>query len=302
MVSLDDFPVELVHKILRHAAQSSSSACRTLCQVSAWTRCIALPHFYTTISIRSETNLSRFLSSITSLPVLPPNPTFDPAVNVQNIWIAFKSIKLNQEMFQSRTIECFPNLSHLAFTACNTGRLARMGTFAFIPTDLHRGKDLHVLILHNSTGMPNYSHRIYTHHHLFSRITHLRFADPVALYSQLYISHMRRLTHIAVPCGLADVDDILPIIEGTLVKVFVIVLPSDESHCRDIETWVCETRRSGRSEHIYAVRPLCGDIRDEWDAEIRGGAAVWERAFEHTRLLMARTPLYRKRWGLRLQG
>ncbi|KAF8890367.1 hypothetical protein BD779DRAFT_1671333 [Infundibulicybe gibba] len=280
-------PPELVHKIFLHAAESSTSSCRTLCEVSTWTRCLALPHLYTTVSITSHTTASQLLSAVTTPPVLPPNPTFHPADAVQNIWITAVSGKFET------LIQCCQNVSNLALDPQNFLWLLRAHTaepFSRL-TDANRRPNLDILMLHSHAQQDAMYRSECRNNPLIARITHLRLGDPVHFRTHLWLGKMRHLTHIAVPYGRVDKEDlasILPLIRNMSLKVFVLIVLSEhltEDQCRDAEDWVCMIRAV--EERVYVVRPLHEQLKEDWDAEVRNGTTIWERAFEYTRFLMS---------------
>ncbi|KAF8876165.1 hypothetical protein BD779DRAFT_1677914 [Infundibulicybe gibba] len=112
----DILPSELIYEILLHAAKSSTSSCRTLCQVSTWTRCLALPHLYTTVFTTPQT-LPMLYLSLGSPPVLPPDSSFDQVTAVQNLWLAFRSERPTHNLLKIRIVQRCRNLSHLAIDA-----------------------------------------------------------------------------------------------------------------------------------------------------------------------------------------
>ncbi|KAF8876149.1 hypothetical protein BD779DRAFT_174027 [Infundibulicybe gibba] len=105
---------------------------------------------------------------------------------------------------------------------------------------------------------------------------------------------MNRLTHLALLCSEADLMQVFrAVVDETSVEVFVLVLSLDyatKDTCREVEDWVYEMREEGE-DILYAVRPLCDDLEEEWDTEVRGGPTIWERAAEHTQELMDRKRL-----------
>ncbi|KAF8885633.1 hypothetical protein BD779DRAFT_1532861 [Infundibulicybe gibba] len=255
-------PPELICKIFLHAARSSSSSCNTLCKVSTWARRIALPHLYTTVSIDPRI-IDRFFTSVTSLPLLPPNASFRPTDAVENLWITVGWAK-----FETLTQLC-PNISHLAVRSYNFIWFLRADASLWErpEKDADPGPDLHILMLrdHHTHNILTYNYDPHQGNPLLPRITHLRLED----------SHMPRITHYAMPCAGVDVRDlahVLSMIQETSIKVFVLILTGrrvTEELDRIVEEWVRKAR-------------------EEWDVEVRGGVTIWERAFEYTQLVMSR--------------
>ncbi|KAF8879056.1 hypothetical protein BD779DRAFT_1552902, partial [Infundibulicybe gibba] len=130
-------------------------------------------------------------------------------------------------------------------------------------------------------------------HPLFTRITHLRLGNVFCLRSGVPISQMPRLTHLAVPCRCAE-EEILSdkmfntFTDTSKLEIFVLVIIHGyvEKKRRVVEDWVCKSRK--KEQRIYTVREIYSNIELEWDAEVRGGATIWERAIDHTQRLMSR--------------
>ncbi|KAF8876144.1 hypothetical protein BD779DRAFT_173617 [Infundibulicybe gibba] len=299
-------PHEVVRKILLRAAQSSVSSCRTLCEVSTWVRHLALPLLYRTVAIDCTMRLDKFNHSISSAVSACP-PAFRPADAVRHLWVPIPSPTL-----ESILRRC-DNVTHLAI---HQSEFLRFPSGAAVPGRLpehcqrpieareHVGVgDLHIVVLQNRLDYHGWlspgsePHTSVDTHHLFARITHLRLGDPMHLYSQVPISQMPRLTHVAVSCGGTSgkaLDSIMAKIAMRALKAFVLVfvhpyLDSREWR-REVEDWVYKSRKE--EPRIYTVAQMYSNIEMEWDAEARGGATIWERAVEHTRLLMSRYELH----------
>ncbi|KAF8885630.1 hypothetical protein BD779DRAFT_1673589 [Infundibulicybe gibba] len=253
-----DLPVELVREILLYVAQTSTSSCRTLCEVSTWARKLALPILYTTVSLNHLT-LEPFARVVTSSSlVYPSSPTFCPADAVRHIWVSptmFVPLRI--------IIRHCKNATHFAFN--------RIGLSA-----LSAAIDPSVAIFRETQA----------------RLRSVRFGLPIDLEYSLVISHIRGLTHLATPSEGATerkLNNICEIITRSSIEVFVLVMTReqiDEGQRQQIDDWVY--RAQMRDARIHAVMPLFDDIRREWDVEIQGGVTIWERAVEYTRLLMSR--------------
>ncbi|KAF8876151.1 hypothetical protein BD779DRAFT_1475754 [Infundibulicybe gibba] len=261
MSTANTLPLELIHEIFLQAAKSSTSSCHALSHVSTWARRLALPHLYTTVSTTPQ-SLQAFFVSLGFSPVLPPDPDFDPATSVRNIWLAFTSEDYNQGRTKAYIVRYCHNLSHIAIDACDAKHLFYAKKDQ--TPDL-RAVDLHVLVLHNRTrsAYDSYDGCFFTY------VTHLRFGDPLWSCAELPLKYMDRLTHLAVPCGAASVEElecILTAVRDTGVKVFVFIVSDaylDEDQCRVVEDWVCEIRRA--DERIYLARSLYDEHKKEWD-------------------------------------
>ncbi|KAF8876150.1 hypothetical protein BD779DRAFT_1561236 [Infundibulicybe gibba] len=267
-------PRELVIKIFLCAVQSSTSCCLALCAVSTWARHIALPHLYTTVLI-NHTSAELFLST-TAIPL--------PADFVRHLWA---------DCSRSQLLTIIPrcrNISHITIPSSGFRSFAEPPLLEYFSAGGGGGCDIHVLMPHH---FPQYERPPSQHPHgiqLFDRITHLRLTQPVDLRMELFVGYMRRLTHLAVLCGDADVRDLaymLPVVQDSSIEVFVLVLSGEHlsvNQSQEVEKWVRETRRV--EERIYVVRPLCDKVKEEWEVEVRGGGTIWERALEYTHQLM----------------
>ncbi|KAF8871021.1 hypothetical protein BD779DRAFT_1806040 [Infundibulicybe gibba] len=275
-------PLELLHIIFLQAAESSTSSCCTLCAVSSWVRHLALPFLYRTVSIDQNRtkHLESFAQSITSGPLTcPPSPTFCPADTLRHLWAGFDSNSLESIVQQCK------NITHLAICARSLVELIDI-------YPKRRGRvytamsDLHVVLIQNFTYRAGRLQPV-GENPLFTRITHLRLEDTLVLAPLQLVADMPRLTHLAIPWprnhnripGGASVS-------GTSIEVVVVILKRwDKSERQVIEDLIRKSREENR--WIYAVGQQ-DSLEKEWDAEVRGGATIWERAAEYTRLLMDR--------------
>ncbi|KAF8876166.1 hypothetical protein BD779DRAFT_1561277 [Infundibulicybe gibba] len=287
-----DFPPVVVRKILLHAAQSSASSCRALCEVSTWVRHLALPFRYITIPINVVGSI------ICSRPVCSPSPGFDPQTVVRHIWA------LDESEEWEKILQCCTRVSHLAISETNliplsdaTMRLQR--ATAHTPSLIN---GLHVLILHwrdpysySKDSLDGTMHGNFgdTGPYFFQCITHLRLEDPIQL-AYLRLGQMNRLTHLAAPWGKMDEDWLMKLFEvlDMPVEMFVLVVSLDdmpEDTCQKAENLVCRIRKNfKRGVVFHVVRPLYDVLKDEWNAEVRGGPTIWERAVKYTQELMDR--------------
>ncbi|KAF8885632.1 hypothetical protein BD779DRAFT_1673591 [Infundibulicybe gibba] len=265
-------PPELVCKIFLHAAQSSSSSCRTLCEVSTWARHLALPHLYATISLNTCDTLAQFLLSVIT-PSCSPRAHRVPSCRGGAECLGYSHLGKVQDPRPTLPEHIPYRLRWLQFyLACRRRRLS-----ATRPEGCGQRADLDVLMLHNGTqhDWTTFCYAQYRNINTAARITHLRLGDPVKFETQLRVGHMRRLTHLAVPCGTRMWRSRAHI---TFSEEYM-----TKDQCREVEDWVRLTRKT--EERIYMVRPLYDQLRDEWNAEARGGATVWERASQYTRSL-----------------
>ncbi|KAF8876153.1 hypothetical protein BD779DRAFT_1475756 [Infundibulicybe gibba] len=261
-------PLEVVHRILLYAAESSSSSCRSMCLVSTWAHRIVLPLLYTTVSLGSRTSpLKKFTDLVTSGRVTcPPTHAFCPANAVRSL-----CVPTDARMFESIMRHC-NNVTHLAIHQSNLMRLINATI--------------------SSPGSPTRQGRRRRKQAKETR-THEGQPDPVGGITsvEMQLKQMPRLTHFAAPWMDTTEENrqrLLDVVANTSVRVFVLVMPVylDKGEHRTIEEWVCKARKE--EPRIYAVRPLYSEAEMEWEAEARGGATIWERAVEYTQMLMAR--------------
>ncbi|KAF8876152.1 hypothetical protein BD779DRAFT_1475755 [Infundibulicybe gibba] len=287
-----NLPRKLVHKILLHAARTSTSTCRTLCQVSIWVRHLALPLLYTIIPIRA-------IRSITAeRPIYPPTPTFNPAWAVRGIWAP--DAYFNSSHWRDITQHC-TRMSHLTVNHENFMRLAYvMAGLRYTDARAEVG-DLHMLIFQNRYGLlflrnPKNKNQVnpVMNTGFVRRITHLCLEDPIEPGIDILLGSMSWLTHLALLCGDANKHEWTRLLsvatDDTSVEAFVLMLsPSyaTKDKCREGENWVYEMRDAGK-DVVYVVRLLCDDLEEEWNSEVRGGETIWERAVKHTQELMDR--------------
>ncbi|KAF8876155.1 hypothetical protein BD779DRAFT_1561237, partial [Infundibulicybe gibba] len=300
-----NLPLELVHNILLYAAESSTSTCYTLCEVSTWVRRFALPLLYTTVSIECPSSLEKFMDLVASERMTcPPTPAFRLADTVHNL-----CVPVDSRIFETIMRHC-NNVTHLAIHQSNLMRLIDSTTpKRFVPelparqsrcrrrqTKAHEGTgDLQILLLYTDRDWSLSSIFKDVGHSLFERITHLRLEDPIEasqLSAKVHLRHMPRLTHFAVPCSDTTASSfwgVLDVVENTSVEVYVLILMHehlDKGKRRTVEDWVCGSRTE--ESRIYAVRAQHINDEMEWEAEVRGDATVWERAVEYTQALMSR--------------
>ncbi|KAF8876163.1 hypothetical protein BD779DRAFT_174268 [Infundibulicybe gibba] len=283
-----NLPLELLYNIFLDAAKTSPLSCRALGAVSSWVRRFTLPLQYRTVSLNHATAVSLFAQSIITPLTCPPGPEFDPTDVLRHLWVSCPA-----KAVESVVRHC-DNLTHLAIHRKNLMLLAE----AAVPSSGERtyagADDLHVVLLDS----PMYEEFVLYDevdalgNPLFGHITHLRFGSPIKLRLEIVVPLMPRLTHFAMPCGhlcALDRGFALDIVERTSIEVFVLVLMDEhlsKVERRAIKDWVRRMRKE--EERIYAVTPVHSKLEMEWNAEVSGGATIWDAAVDYTRLLMDR--------------
>lgn len=127
-ISLVDFPPEMVNEILHYGCILSTSFCLALCQISSWTRKLALPYLYSTVVIKKHSSNQSLLLALTPkfTPICSPSPQFSLKDCIENLWVKAVSNKI-VTLFHS----C-PNLRNIALPPDNTLWLAYASSHSHI--------------------------------------------------------------------------------------------------------------------------------------------------------------------------
>ncbi|KAF8885629.1 hypothetical protein BD779DRAFT_1673587 [Infundibulicybe gibba] len=227
---LADLPPELVREILLHATQTSTSSCRTLCEVSTWVRKLALPILYTTVFLDHFTiEVFAHVVASSSL-VCPPSPIFRPADAVRHICVS-------PTVFVPlcTIIRHCKNATHFAFNRIGISALSSaMDPSVSISREeaCLQGGDreevegaLHVTLLNNGSHagweLFNEDTMFRPHKPLSRRLRRVRFGRPIVLGYSLSIPHLPGLTHLAAPAmGVTEneLNNIFDIFTGTSIE------------------------------------------------------------------------------------
>jgi len=136
---------------------------------------------------------------------------------------------------------------------------------------------------------------------IFDKVTHLRLAVVDTHETKIGLGCFSRLSHISVPYYLDNFHKarhLQPILELKSLRMLVISVATDiirEANWKRLEKWVRKTRETdGR---FYLVKRRSVYIRDEWEAETRGGECIWDRAVLYTgRRTSAKPPDRSRLW------
>ena len=284
-------PAELVHEVFHYGCILSTSFSLALCQLSTWTRKLALPYLFNTVVIRKLGASESFYRSLAEIDLIrPPTVDFDPSNHVQNLWI---------KAVYNRILRLFSmcdNLVHLALPAVNLFWLVhassvgqpRISTLS--SRSITRKKDLRLFVIDAMEPEWSLSHLVTDdpglNSPLFSKIIHLRIGRMGSYATHLDLAHFTCLTHIAVSYHqpeIQNLQDLLPIFEFPSTMFLVVVLMRDaltDLQYEDAITWVGNIRRT--NSKIYVVPGLQSNMQAEWEAEVRCGLSLWDKAESFT--------------------
>lgn len=282
IVPYPELPPELVHNIFHYAARRSTPFCLTLCRVSSWARQLALPHLYSTVILRDHNSSSNYMKYLRKSPFKPPQIDFQPTTVLRSLWI---------EAVSDRIISIFDkcdNLVHIALHADNLLWLVHASSEAggnrLSHDAITRKQDLRVTIIKGDNWtlvrLVNFEEPNRTTP-LFSQITHLRLIKIRDYETDISISHLTRLTHLAVPFWLPshDLSALDHILGHHSLELLVVVVYVDLVAFEEIPrvgSWYREKRAGG--QRVSIVESTSRGIQEEWEEEVRGGKDMWSLA------------------------
>ncbi|KAF4568158.1 hypothetical protein EYR40_010446 [Pleurotus pulmonarius] len=289
------FPPEVVWHIFEHAARSSTPTCKALCLVNSWCRQLALPYLFSTVILPTKAAVKDFRAMI----FLQANPNDDPTAtrvsqklrlpdfvpskHVQNLWMedAYNGV---QKVMES----CY-NAEHVAMDQESFLHLMYVplvrSYFAPEPSLPERSHLLQLVIIDADHRWNRASRQGGSQGLLSTGITHIRLASPMTRDSDaLDITPFPQLTHFAMPlvsCLAQDPIVVIGLLQNSNLQMLVCVISgSDERELA--RTWLRDVRKD--CTNAYLVESFGLRLREEWEAEVRGGKSIWEKALKYTRL------------------
>ncbi|KAF9489884.1 hypothetical protein BDN71DRAFT_250343 [Pleurotus eryngii] len=291
-----NFPPEVVWHIFEHAARSSSSTCKALCLVNSWSRQLVLPHLFSTVILPTEAAIKDFRSMI-FLQANPNDkmathvsqklrlPDFVPSEHVQNLWMedAYNGVK--------KVMESCYNAEHVAMDQESFLHLMYVplvrSYFPAEPSPPERSHPLQLVIIDSDSRWNRASRQGRSQALLSTGITHIRLASPMIRDNDaLDIAAFPDLTHFAMPlssCLAQDPDVVSRLLQNSTLQMLVCVIDGDNE--RELaRAWLRDARRGCTNAFLVESSGL--GLREEWEAEVRGGKSVWERAIGYTRKVL----------------
>ena len=289
-------PAELINIIFALAAESSRHTCLDLCLVASWARQIALPYLFRTLVAKDHG--AKFNKYLANPPYIPINTNINPASLVKHVWIPLEYDGTDSvlDVFKNchnlvhiaLTIHCFYNL----IRATSPYLVADMTKTTISGPALDRDRDLHFTML--SAGSFNWTFPQYwqpgavLRSPLYDQITHIRVEtlDSYYISPSHGMAHFSRLSHLSVPYyhstqHVANQLDVF--LELQSLEMFVVAgvrKPLQQAHWKRLQEWVWAERRTDKRVFFLEVPAM--DIQAEWEAEMRGGKSLWDRAFRYT--------------------
>ncbi|KAF8876131.1 hypothetical protein BD779DRAFT_173013 [Infundibulicybe gibba] len=306
--------------ILLSVAQTSTSSCRTLCEVSSWVRQLALPVFYTTVVLDTSTlNLGAFSRCmvISSPPACLPDLAPGPANFVRHIWASgcggtnFAPVFAITKSCKNATHFALDKYSISAFSAAIDSSISILvsGVDYWKGTVMGEG-DLHITLLgHGHNGSwellsADTAPRLYRP--LYRRLRRLRLEYPINLVKPLAIFHLTSLTHFAAPIldvTESELNSIFDTIAGTAIEVFVVAIAQEQmdgEERQQIDNWVRGAHK--KDERMYAVTPMfdADYLYQKWEEETRNDTEYSEDV-----LVIVMQPDFKevyREWEIEVQG
>ncbi|KIM77997.1 hypothetical protein PILCRDRAFT_11653 [Piloderma croceum F 1598] len=290
-------PTELVYHVFHLASASSRTSCLAICLVASWARRIALPNLFHTVVIKDDTAYSEFENYLSNPSYVLPNSSVIPTSLVNGVWM--EGAEPWQCNRMSSVFEACENITHLALQKEFFYQLVRSssplvglrhGEKRISPRALARNQDLHITVMDARSIdwvlTEHYQVEVGYRSPIFDKVTHLRLAVIDSYKMLIGLACFSRLSHISVPYyldGFHKARHLQHILELKSLKMLVIAVATDiirEASWKRLEKWVRKTRETdGR---VYLVKPSSVYIRDEWEAETRGGESIWDRAVRYT--------------------
>ncbi|PPQ84614.1 hypothetical protein CVT25_015711 [Psilocybe cyanescens] len=285
-----DFPPELINEIFHYGCILSTSFSLALCQISSWTRRLALPYLYSTAVIKKHANTRSLSLALTPkfTPICPPSPHFAPKDSVESLWVEAVSNTI-VTIFRS----C-PNIRNIALPPDNVLWLAYASSqgnqsYTFLPINPSDKPNLHLLLTeaYDESILTQFPYaNIALNNPFFDRITHLRIGK-LGRYSALVdIAQYENLTHIAIPYHLPQkqsLSDLPELFTFPSVMLLVVVILTDllsAAKCEEAIAWVRNIRVS--NPKVYAVTSQYHNLQAEWEEEVRRGVSIWDKAERFT--------------------
>lgn len=313
-----DFPREVVWYIFTHAAQSSTSTCKTLCLVNSWCYRLVLPYLFTTAILPGSASVDKFLAMASAHAKSNGDKTVaslnqdalrwkpkQPSESVRNLWM----LQSHDRVWKMMALCC--NAEYVAMDQ-HSFRLLICETAAFrswLQIQEHqllvgrREHPLQLLIVDANTlwnkDILRACRQGYESLPAID-ITHIRLASRSSmLYSDrmLDTTPFPRLTHFAIPVYLrygsffrgrleTQRAALTRLLDNSTLQMLVCILV--HSSDRDLAwDWIRGIRRKYTNAYLVESPGCSGcGLREEWESEVRGGASLWERAVKYTQKVM----------------
>jgi hypothetical protein len=289
-------PVELVNIIFGLAAESSRHTCLDLCLVASWARQIALPYLFRTLVAKDHG--AKFNIYLANRACIPINTNINPASLVKHVWMPLETDDTTNPVLD--VFENCHNIVHIALTiycfctlirATSPPLIADMRKTISGPA-LDRDRDLHLTLLSttffNWTFPQYWQPNVMRRSPLYDQITHIRVetVNSFHVYHLFKLDHFSRLSHLSVPYYhptqhvAEQLDDLLELQSLEMFVVAGVRKPLQQAHWKRLQEWVWAKRRSDK--RVFFVEVPAMDIQAEWEAEMRGGESLWDRALRYT--------------------
>ncbi|KAF5363954.1 hypothetical protein D9756_001044 [Leucocoprinus leucothites] len=287
----EELPLELIEHVFHRGCMASTQFCLTLCLVSSWARCIALPHLYSAVKLQTQSSLIAFHQTIVkgkgriSPTILPLH------LHVRSLWI---------KPISNVVVDIFnacENLEYISLHEENLVWLIRPPLGPSVtalpamadPTSLNR--DLHLWVVRGRT------HRFYPLDSIstslsspfLNKITHLVLDGSTGYNTLKNIKLCNRLTHLAVTYDGSPPQDLesLAVALRTaprrdIISCVLILLVDVLTTTQRIETlsWV-QGVNVPRRIRVLPLRSL--GLRAEWEEQMRTGVNFWEKVEKNSR-------------------
>jgi len=287
-------PIELVNIIFALAAEASRHTCLDLCKVASWARQIALPHLFGTLVAGDHG--TKFQKYLANPPYIPFNTNITAASLVKNVWIPLEDRGTTDSVLD--VFQNCHNITHMALTVHCFYKLVRSTTSEVLAPShrkisgpcLNDNRSLHFTLL----GTASFNWVLRELHHadvslrspLYDQITHVRVETIDGYKTRHKLYHFSRLSHLSVPYYNSahhvakQLDDFLKL---RLLDMFVVAgvrKPLQQAHWKRLQDWVRAKRK--KEKRVFFVEIPAMDIQAEWEAEMRGGESIWDRALRYT--------------------
>lgn len=300
-----DIPVELVLTILSLAAYSSQQSALSICLVATWTRAVAEPALYQTVSIKREDAHQRLMRTLAGHKI---------EWGVRSSFSFNVRALLNSYAFKEDLLRCITSCPNIESLAIRGSQLFHLTTLLretnVMPEDERHAnlagnvKKLTILnIAHPlawSMGSQTESPRFLQ---FLSNITHLVSIDSTGPIIHLPLRSFPNLTHIAVPFdGVIPSDihrqDTIQVLDRAKIilseagkKLEMLILHiSGEKHARRQEDWhelpsvlqglILDANRRDARIFILPMNRYESFVFHNWEKEARGDEAIWDEAID----------------------
>ncbi len=289
-MSQQNLPPELVEQVFHSGCAISKQLSLSLCLVSSWARCLALPHLYTAVVLENQSTISTFHRTVVKSEVR--SDVLSPArLYVRGLWV---------EPISSVVVDIFNACENLKYISIREENLLWLikapPKRSSIPrlssppeTSLTPSKDFHLWVTKGRTNR-------WTLHApvdltttpilpspLLSGITHLLLNCATGYKILRNIKSFVHLAYLAVTYDgspsqdlqeLAEAVRSAPVRDISCVLILVVdALPV--FRCAAVLSWVAGL---DISQKIQVLSSRYEDLRGQWKEELRTGIDVWKKA------------------------